>query len=132
MAPSVIFIGLYCCLLFSPLYCIVLLDEIDSFLGNRDSQHATPAHLDDVNEFLALFDGFLTSKYDRVVVIAATNRPTSLCKGVLSRFGLRICTQLPDYAGRRQFVTDHFARMTKSLQLSPENLEYALPVVCCF
>jgi spastin len=81
------------------------------------------ASVNDVNAFLGAFDGFLTSKYDRVVVIAATNRPDALDKGVLSRFGIRVYTPLPDFDSRRSFIVEDFTRKEKPLQLTDTEIE---------
>ncbi|KAK6947984.1 ATPase, AAA-type, core [Dillenia turbinata] len=64
---------------------IIFIDEADSFLAQR----RTPEHEALTNmktEFMSLWDGFTTDKNARVMVLAATNRPSVLDEAILRRF----------------------------------------------
>jgi spastin len=94
MAPSVIFIGN----LFMKIVRIIL-DEIDSILTERsESEHEASRRLK--TEFLLQFDGIGMNDNDRVLVLAATNRPQELDEAALRRFTKRIYIPLPEPATR--------------------------------
>ncbi|CAK8567645.1 unnamed protein product [Lathyrus sativus] len=63
---------------------IIFIDEVDSFLGQRRSSDHE-AMLNMKTEFMALWDGFTTNKNARVMVLAATNRPSELDEAILRR-----------------------------------------------
>ncbi|KAK1324825.1 Katanin p60 ATPase-containing subunit A1 [Acorus calamus] len=64
---------------------IIFIDEVDSFLGQRRStDHEAMANMK--TEFMALWDGFTTDQNARVMVLAATNRPSELDEAILRRF----------------------------------------------
>jgi SpoVK/Ycf46/Vps4 family AAA+-type ATPase len=81
---------------------IIFIDEIDTFLKNRDGDSNDSAVGSMKSEFLTMWDGMLTdnahSKY--VVVLAATNRPYDVDSAVLRRLprSFEIC--LPNAASR--------------------------------
>ena len=55
----------------------IFADEIDSILCSRkESDHESSRRLK--TEFFASFDGLMTSKDERLIVVAATNRPQEL------------------------------------------------------
>ncbi|KAL7106844.1 hypothetical protein ACP275_06G017900 [Erythranthe tilingii] len=63
---------------------IIFIDEVDSFLGQRKStDHEALTNMK--TEFMALWDGFTTDKHARVMVLAATNRPSELDEAILRR-----------------------------------------------
>lgn len=63
---------------------IIFLDEVDSFLGQRrNTDHETITNMK--TEFMALWDGFTTDPNARVMVLAATNRPSELDEAILRR-----------------------------------------------
>ncbi|KAI3989258.1 hypothetical protein MKX01_007895 [Papaver californicum] len=65
---------------------IIFIDEVDSFLGQRGEVNNSTR--DGIKtEFMSLWDGFTTNlKNARVIVLAATNRPSDLDEAILRRF----------------------------------------------
>lgn len=63
---------------------IIFIDEVDSFLGQRKSSDHE-ALMNMKTEFMALWDGFTTDQNARVMVLAATNRPSELDEAILRR-----------------------------------------------
>ncbi|KAJ3692737.1 hypothetical protein LUZ60_011832 [Juncus effusus] len=64
---------------------IIFIDEVDSFLGQRrNTDHEAMTNMK--TEFMSLWDGFTTDKNARVMVLAATNRPSELDEAILRRF----------------------------------------------
>lgn len=63
---------------------IIFVDEIDSLLGRR-SQRDHEASLGIKTEFMSLWDGLLTDKSARLIVIGATNRPWDIDQAALRR-----------------------------------------------
>lgn len=75
---------------------IIFIDEIDSLLSERSSgEHEASRRLK--TEFLVEFDGLPTNPdSDKIVVLAATNRPQELDEAALRRFSKRVYVALPD------------------------------------
>lgn len=75
---------------------IIFIDEIDSLLSERSSgEHEASRRLK--TEFLVEFDGLpCNPENDRIVVLAATNRPQELDEAALRRFPKRVYVSLPD------------------------------------
>ncbi|XP_058116887.1 spastin [Anopheles ziemanni] len=75
---------------------IIFIDEVDSVLSERSSnEHEATRRLK--TEFLVQFDGLpANSEADRIVVMAATNRPQELDEAALRRFPKRVYVTLPD------------------------------------
>lgn len=69
--------------------CTIFIDEVDSMLGRRDSRHEAEAMRKIKNEFMTCWDGLRTREKERVLVLAATNRPFDLDEAVLRRFPRR-------------------------------------------
>lgn len=63
---------------------IIFIDEVDSFLGQRRSSD-NEVLTNMKTEFMALWDGFTTDQNARVMVLAATNRPSDLDEAILRR-----------------------------------------------
>jgi cell division protease FtsH len=97
--------------------CIIFLDEIDAvgrkrgsgMGGGNDEREQT------LNAILVEMDGF--SSDDRVIVIAATNRPDVLDSALLrpGRFDREIVIDLPDVKGREKILLVH----TKAVKIDP-------------
>eukprot|EP00048_Salpingoeca_helianthica_P010916 m.156352 g.156352 ORF g.156352 m.156352 type:complete len:789 (-) comp15151_c1_seq8:41-2407(-) len=81
--------------------CVVFIDEVDSLLQSRarNDSHGR----DVLNELMSAWDGLLTGT-DRVVVLAATNRPFDLDEAVLRRLPRRLFVDLPDAASRKSIM----------------------------
>ncbi|KAI3869471.1 hypothetical protein MKX03_031727 [Papaver bracteatum] len=64
---------------------IIFIDEVDSFLGQRhELDNSAMAGIK--TAFMSLWDGFTTNQNARVMVLAATNRPSDLDEAILRRF----------------------------------------------
>ncbi|XP_065342921.1 spastin isoform X2 [Cloeon dipterum] len=73
---------------------IIFVDEVDSLLSERrEGEHEASRRLK--TEFLVEFDGLPSSTEDRVLVMAATNRPQELDEAALRRFSKRVYVTLP-------------------------------------
>nr|6P07_A Chain A, Spastin [Drosophila melanogaster]6P07_B Chain B, Spastin [Drosophila melanogaster]6P07_C Chain C, Spastin [Drosophila melanogaster]6P07_D Chain D, Spastin [Drosophila melanogaster]6P07_E Chain E, Spastin [Drosophila melanogaster]6P07_F Chain F, Spastin [Drosophila melanogaster] len=75
---------------------IIFIDQVDSLLSERSSsEHEASRRLK--TEFLVEFDGLPGNPDgDRIVVLAATNRPQELDEAALRRFTKRVYVSLPD------------------------------------
>ncbi|ANB12846.1 Msp1p [Sugiyamaella lignohabitans] len=81
--------------------CIIFIDEIDSFLRERQStDHEITSMLK--AEFMTLWDG-LTSE-GRVLVLGATNRPNDIDSAILRRLPKRFAVPLPQAPERRKIL----------------------------
>jgi SpoVK/Ycf46/Vps4 family AAA+-type ATPase len=79
---------------------VVFIDEVDSILGKRDKTGEHEAMRKIKNEFMQYWDGLKTKENERVLVLAATNRPFDLDDAVLRRLSRRILIDLPDTENR--------------------------------
>eukprot|EP00916_Digyalum_oweni_P001898 GHVL01003658.1.p1 GENE.GHVL01003658.1~~GHVL01003658.1.p1 ORF type:complete len:378 (-),score=82.75 GHVL01003658.1:1119-2252(-) len=82
---------------------IIFVDEIDSLLSSRsegDSQCTRAFKA----EFLVQFDGMSSKAEDRLLVLAATNRPMDLDDAVLRRFTKRIFVPPPNNTARSALI----------------------------
>eukprot|EP00270_Netrium_digitus_P006337 TRINITY_DN1873_c0_g3_i1.p1 TRINITY_DN1873_c0_g3~~TRINITY_DN1873_c0_g3_i1.p1 ORF type:complete len:459 (+),score=133.29 TRINITY_DN1873_c0_g3_i1:108-1484(+) len=83
--------------------CIIFIDEVDSFLGQRrNSEHEAVTNMK--TEFMSLWDGFTTDDRARVMVLAATNRPWELDEAILRRLPRHFEIPLPDLRGRMSIL----------------------------
>eukprot|EP00050_Salpingoeca_kvevrii_P022175 m.122380 g.122380 ORF g.122380 m.122380 type:complete len:435 (+) comp9626_c0_seq2:995-2299(+) len=73
--------------------CIIFIDEIDSFLRERQSADNEASAITKA-QFMALWDGFATNAH-QIVVVGATNRPFDVDKAILRRLPLTIHVKLP-------------------------------------
>lgn len=80
--------------------CVIFVDEVDSLLGRRDKANEHEAMRKIKNEFMANWDGLRTNERDRVLVLAATNRPMDLDEAVIRRMPRRLLVDLPDAENR--------------------------------
>ncbi|KAL2921748.1 ATPase family AAA domain-containing protein 1 [Bienertia sinuspersici] len=82
---------------------IIFIDEVDSFLGQRrNSDHEALTNMK--TEFMALWDGFTTDQNARVMVLAATNRPSELDEAILRRFSQAFEIGMPDCKERAEIL----------------------------
>ncbi|XP_030370788.1 spastin isoform X2 [Scaptodrosophila lebanonensis] len=84
---------------------IIFIDEVDSLLSERSSnEHEASRRLK--TEFLVEFDGLPGNpEGDRIVVLAATNRPQELDEAALRRFTKRVYVSLPDAETRELLLS---------------------------
>jgi len=79
------------------------MDEIDSILTERKSNE-NEASRRLKTEFMLQFDGMVSSSDEKLLVLAATNRPQELDDAVLRRFPRRIYVRLPDSDARGELL----------------------------
>lgn len=81
--------------------CIIFIDEIDSFLRERQSMdHEVTASLK--AEFMTLWDGLTSS--GRILVLGATNRPNDIDSAFLRRMPKRFSVSLPNPEQRERIL----------------------------
>lgn len=69
---------------------------IDSFLRFRNStDHESTAMMK--AQFMMLWDGFLTSSGDNIIILGATNRPNDVDEAILRRLPMRLYVSKPVY-----------------------------------
>ena len=68
---------------------IIFVDEVDSMLGQRTRIGEHEAMRKIKNEFMAHWDGLMTKPGERILVLAATNRPFDLDEAIIRRFERR-------------------------------------------
>lgn len=82
---------------------IIFIDEVDSLLSARGGfEHEASRRMK--NEFMAHWDGLKSASGNKVLVMAATNRPFDLDDAVLRRLSRRLLVDLPDQAARVQIL----------------------------
>ncbi|KAG2701395.1 hypothetical protein I3760_06G042200 [Carya illinoinensis] len=82
---------------------IIFIDEVDSFLGQRrNTDHEALANMK--TEFMALWDGFTTDQNARVMVLAATNRPSELDEAILRRLPQAFEIGIPNCKERAEIL----------------------------
>ncbi|KAJ5068794.1 spastin [Anaeramoeba ignava] len=82
---------------------IVFVDEIDSILSKR-KQNENESSRRLKTEFLIQLDGATTPSNDRILIMAATNRPWDLDDAVLRRLSKRVYVPLPDFEARKILI----------------------------
>lgn len=80
--------------------CVIFVDEVDSILGRRQKQGEHEAMRKIKTEFMMMWDGLKRKENERVLVLAATNRPFDLDEAVLRRLPRRLLVDLPDKKNR--------------------------------
>jgi len=96
---------------------VIFIDEVDSMLGKRGekrSEHEATRKMK--NEFMSSWDGLRTKDSERVLVLAATNRPFDLDDAVLRRMPRRLLVDLPDSANRGKILRV----ITRDEELGPD------------
>ncbi|KAG7013327.1 ATPase family AAA domain-containing protein 1-A [Cucurbita argyrosperma subsp. argyrosperma] len=82
---------------------IIFIDEVDSFLSQRrSSDHEALSNMK--TEFMALWDGFTTDQNARVMVLAATNRPSELDEAILRRLPQAFEIGIPNNRERAEIL----------------------------
>ncbi|MFQ5647873.1 MAG: ATP-binding protein [Candidatus Aenigmatarchaeota archaeon] len=95
---------------------IVFIDEVDSLAVARSgsSNEATRRVL---GELLAQMEGFSSQKDDKVMIMAATNKPWDIDDAMLSRFERKIEVPLPDDKARRGIFRIHLRDAKTSISV---------------
>ncbi|MCO5587111.1 hypothetical protein L7F22_041058 [Adiantum nelumboides] len=83
---------------------VVFVDEVDSMLGRREKPGEHEAMRKMKNEFMSNWDGLRTKDRERVLVLAATNRPFDLDEAVIRRLPRRLMVNLPDAVNRTKIL----------------------------
>ncbi|KAJ0105263.1 hypothetical protein Patl1_17620 [Pistacia atlantica] len=83
---------------------IIFVDEVDSMLGQRTRVGEHEAMRKIKNEFMAHWDGLMTKQCERILVLAATNRPFDLDEAIIRRFERRIMVGLPGVENREKIL----------------------------
>ncbi|XP_010248969.1 PREDICTED: uncharacterized protein LOC104591697 isoform X2 [Nelumbo nucifera] len=83
---------------------VVFVDEVDSMLGRRENPGEHEAMRKMKNEFMVNWDGLRTKDKERVLVLAATNRPFDLDEAVIRRLPRRLMVNLPDAPNRAKIL----------------------------
>lgn len=82
---------------------VIFVDEVDSMLGRRgNGEHESMRKIK--NEFMVNWDGLRTKDKERVLVLAATNRPFDLDEAVVRRLPRRLMVNLPDATNREKIL----------------------------
>ncbi|XP_060961644.1 uncharacterized protein LOC115698051 [Cannabis sativa] len=83
---------------------VIFVDEVDSMLGRRENPGEHEAMRKMKNEFMVNWDGLRTKDKERVLVLAATNRPFDLDEAVIRRLPRRLMVGLPDAPNREKII----------------------------
>lgn len=83
--------------------CVIFIDEVDSLMSKRGSDHSSKSHREIINQFMVEWDG-LSSHNQGVIVMAATNRPFDLDDAVMRRMPRRILVDLPTEQDRLEIL----------------------------
>ncbi|KAE8703546.1 hypothetical protein F3Y22_tig00110467pilonHSYRG00035 [Hibiscus syriacus] len=83
---------------------VIFVDEVDSMLGRRENPGEHEAMRKMKNEFMVNWDGLRTKDKERVLVLAATNRPFDLDEAVIRRLPRRLLVNLPDAPNREKIL----------------------------
>ncbi|OMO66999.1 hypothetical protein COLO4_30261 [Corchorus olitorius] len=89
---------------------IIFVDEVDSMLGQRTRVGEHEAMRKIKNEFMTHWDGLLTKAGERILVLAATNRPFDLDEAIIRRFERRIMVGLPSIESREKILRTLLAK----------------------
>jgi len=84
--------------------CVIFIDEVDCILGRRENHGEHEAMRKIKNELMMMWDGLKTKQNERVLVLAATNRPFDLDEAVLRRLPRRLLVDLPDTENRLKIL----------------------------
>ncbi|XP_047309506.1 uncharacterized protein LOC124912911 [Impatiens glandulifera] len=83
---------------------VIFVDEVDSMLGRRENPGEHEAMRKMKNEFMVNWDGLRTKDTERILVLAATNRPFDLDEAVIRRLPRRLMVNLPDAPNRLKIL----------------------------
>ncbi|KAF5753451.1 putative AAA+ ATPase domain, ATPase, AAA-type, core, AAA ATPase, AAA+ lid domain-containing protein [Helianthus annuus] len=97
---------------------IIFIDEVDSFLGQRRSSD-NEVLTNMKTEFMTLWDGFTTDQNARVMVLAATNRPSDLDEAILRRLPMAFEIGKPGKSDRTKIL-----KVTLKGERIDENIDF--------
>jgi len=84
----------------------IFMDEFDAIMVTRDAGvHEATRRV--ISQLLMEIDGFSTKKDEKVIIIAATNRPWDLDDAMISRFQRKIYVPLPEADSRKKIFEIH-------------------------
>ncbi|KAL5551947.1 hypothetical protein UlMin_002123 [Ulmus minor] len=101
---------------------IIFVDEVDSMLGQRSRAGEHEAMRKIKNEFMSHWDGLLTKPGEKILVLAATNRPFDLDEAIIRRFERRIMVGLPSAENREMILRTLLAKEKVEEQLDFKEL----------
>lgn len=101
---------------------IIFMDEVDSMLGQRSRAGEHEAMRKIKNEFMSHWDGLLTKQGEKILVLAATNRPFDLDEAIIRRFERRIMVGLPSTENREKILRTLLAKEKVDLGLDIKEL----------
>ncbi|KAG1365229.1 putative ATPase family AAA domain-containing protein 1 [Cocos nucifera] len=101
---------------------VIFVDEVDSMLGRRENPGEHEAMRKMKNEFMVNWDGLRTKDKERVLVLAATNRPFDLDDAVIRRFPRRLMVNLPDASNREKILRVILAKEERTPDVDLEAL----------
>ncbi|XP_019427967.1 PREDICTED: uncharacterized protein LOC109336065 [Lupinus angustifolius] len=99
---------------------VIFVDEVDSMLGRRENPGEHEAMRKMKNEFMVNWDGLRTKDKERVLVLAATNRPFDLDEAVIRRLPRRLMVNLPDAPNREKIMRVILAKEDLALDVDLE------------
>ena len=101
---------------------VVFIDEADSLLSARGEEHDAMRRLK--TEVLVQMDGVASeaTSGERVLVLAATNRPADIDSACLRRFTKRLHIPLPDKEGRAQHIKNLLSTKDVTIKLSQSDV----------
>lgn len=99
---------------------VIFVDEVDSMLGRRENPGEHEAMRKMKNEFMVNWDGLRTKDKERVLVLAATNRPFDLDEAVIRRLPRRLMVNLPDAPNREKILRVILAKEELALDVDLE------------
>ncbi|XP_042428663.1 uncharacterized protein LOC122015710 [Zingiber officinale] len=101
---------------------VVFVDEVDSMLARRENPGEHEAMRKMKNEFMVNWDGLRTKDKERVLVLAATNRPFDLDEAVIRRLPRRLMVNLPDAYNREKILKVILAKEDLAPEINMEVL----------
>ncbi|EYC08113.1 hypothetical protein Y032_0067g123 [Ancylostoma ceylanicum] len=94
---------------------VIFIDEVDSLLSARsETEHESSRRIK--TEFLVQLDGVATNSDERLLVLAATNRPQELDEAARRRFVKRLYIALPEAEARLTIVRNLLSDMKHNLE----------------
>ncbi|KAG9138007.1 hypothetical protein Leryth_001267 [Lithospermum erythrorhizon] len=102
--------------------CVVFVDEVDSLMRSRENSGENETMRKMKNEFMLNWDGLRTKDTERVLVLAATNRPFDLDEAVIRRLPRRLMISLPDAPNRAKILKVILAKEDLSPDLDIDSI----------